>query len=272
VPRNHASMPQTDARHRAIHHFVRAWRTGERTAAAHAASFFAPDVSLVVGGQRTTGAAAVADRIGGLWPQTGVYAQGEWTTPEVTGNEGRVSAVFPHLASPASVTLQFRFDAEGRVAHVEESVVAAAPRKLASIPDDVRAAIDGALANNTPMTFAHNGEDGYPTLSLRGSVQVYDGSTLCMWVRNPESSIVRAIRAGSPLSLLYRNSAKRFTLVVRGKGEIVEDAAARDEIFERVPEVEKYHVPARTGAAVLIHVERINGNTPTGGLTVVPER
>lgn len=265
-------MPRNDRRARAIEHFVRSWRSGERSAAAFAATFFAPDVQLAVGGETFSGADAVAERIGGLWAMTAVYAQGEWTRPQIAGNEGTVGATFPHLASPASVTLRFRFDDAGRVLHVEEQIAAAPARKLTTIPDDVRWAINGALAAGTPMTFAHVDDDGSPALSLRGSVQVYDDTTLCLWVRNPASGIVRAIRAGRPVSLLYRYSPKRFTLVIRGRGEVVADPQLRDEIFEIVPEVEKYHVPQRTGEAILVHVDRINGNTPSGPLSIAPER
>ena len=249
-------MSLNDRRTRAVTHFVRSLRSGETTTVEPAAAAFAPGIVYHPGGETFNGPAAVAARLTGQWAFTPVFAQGDWSLPQANGDGARVTATFPHLgASPDDYTLAFTFDDADRIVTVRETFVMNPPKQFDAMPDHVRAAINGALANNTPMSVAYVGDDGAPSLSLRGSVQVYSPTELCIWVRNAESGFVRAIRAHRPVSLLYRNSAKRMTLTIRGQAEVVEDAR-RDEIWACSPEVEKRHDTGRKGAAVLIRIER----------------
>jgi len=135
------------------------------------------------------------------------------------------------------------------------------------LPAVVRTAINGALANNTPITVAYTGSDGAPVLSLRGSTQVYGKSALSIWVRNPKGGLVDAARAGKVISFLYRDSSRRMTLVMSGKGRIVE-GAERDRVWSISPEVEKRHDPERKGVAIVIDLDKVAGNTPSGPVLV----
>lgn len=266
-------MPLNERRNWAVNHFIRSLRTGEASAVEHAATFFGSEVVFRAGGEEFTGPDAVAARLLGQWALTPVFAQGEWSPAQEIPDGARVTAVFPHLgAAPTDYTLTFRFDNADRIAGVDETMTSASPAKLDAMPDDVRAAINGALANGTPMVVAYVGDDGAPSLSLRGSVQVHGPAELCIWARNAESGFIRAIRAKRPISLLYRNSAKRMTLTIRGQAEVIEDTLRRDEIYALSPEVEKRHDTARTGVAVLVRIERLGGTTPRGPILVVPER
>lgn len=120
------------------------------------------------------------------------------------------------------------------------------------------------------MVLSYVDDDGYPALSLRGSVQVWTPTSLCAWIRDARSGLVRAVRAGRPLGLLYRDSATRTTLVIRGRGSIAEDEVTRERVFRCVPEVEQTHDVARRGAALIIAVERIGGTHPRGNLLIEP--
>ncbi len=69
-----------------------------------------------------------------------------------------------------------------------------------------------------------------------------------------------------------RNSPKRLTITVRGRAEAVETDAQRQRVFELAPEVEQRHDTEMRGAALLVHVERLQAFTPTGPVLVVPGR
>jgi len=184
----------------------------------------------------------------------------------------RVAGTFASVgAAPKAYALAFAFDAGDTIVSIDETVTPFPPATPAGhLPPAVRAAIDGALANGTPIVVGYAGEDGAPVLSLRGSVQVYGPDALCLWVRNAKSGLVNAARNGRPLSLLYRNSAKRMTLVTRGRAEVADDAATRERVFALSPEVEQRHDPAKNGVALVVRIERLQGMTPDGPVLVVP--
>ena len=214
---------------------------------------------------------AVIDRITGQWAFTPVLAQGEWLPPEQVADGVKVTAEFPDLgAAPSDYCLMFWFDDRDLISRIEEKFsfkMTAEP--VVQIPVQVRTAINRALANQTPMVLAYVDDDGTPSLSLRGSVQVYNSTQLCLWVRNRNSGLIRSILANRPLSLLYRSSPSRTTLTIRGRGAVMEDPIVRRRIFELSPEVEQRHDIGMMGAAVIIDVSRIQGTSPKGPVLVV---
>lgn len=257
-------------RQNAIDAVLRAVRTGEFSAAHDAASKLAPDIVLSSGGTDVVGIDAVTDRLNGQWPLTSVYAQGEWTEPVSVAGTARVGATFPTFGTIKGYELKFTFDEGDRVTRLDETITMyPAPKPLEHIPPVAKTAINGALANGTPIVVGYPDANGVPVLSIRGSTQVYSDLELCIWVRNAKSGIIDAVRAGRPLSLLYRNSPRRMTLVMSGRGSIAEDPAARDRVWALSPEVEKRHDPARNGVALLIRIERMAGNAPGGPVLVV---
>jgi Pyridoxamine 5'-phosphate oxidase len=123
--------------------------------------------------------------------------------------------------------------------------------------------------NQTPMVLACVDDEGEPSLSLRGSVQGHSPTQLCLWVRNADSGLIRAIRADRPLSFLYRNSPSRMTLTIKGRGKVIGDESLRRRIFDMSTEVEQRHDTAMTGAAVVVDVWRIHGTSLRGPVLVV---
>ncbi len=249
---------------------LRALRTGENTAVVEAAAAFAPGVSYHSGNVNVSGTEAVSDRLNGQWPLTPVYAKGEWTEPQEVDGAVQISARFPTFGTIKGYALKVSFDANDRITRLDETVEMYPPPKATSeLPPVVRTAINGALANNTPITVAYTGDDGRPVLSLRGSTQVFGPAALSMWVRNPTGGTVEAARSGKAFSLLYRDSSRRMTLVMSGKGRIAE-GAERERAWSISPEVEKRHDPERKGVAVIIDLEKVAGNTPSGPVLVAP--
>jgi hypothetical protein len=263
--------PLNENRRVAVDAVVRSLRTGEHSAAIIAAKFLAPGIVMNANGTELKTRDAVVERITGQWAFTPVLAQAEWSLPEGGNESVRVTAEFSGLgAAPSDYSLRFFFDDRDLISRIEEKY----SFKMTSEPVDrmpahVRTAINRALANQTPMVLAYVDDQGTPSLSLRGSVQVYSPTQLCLWVRNANSGLIRAIRADRPLSLLYRNSPTRTTLTIRGRGKVIEDEALRRRIFDMSPEVEQRHDTAMTGAAVIIEVSRIHGTSPKGPVLVI---
>ncbi len=257
----------TDDRVAAVEAYVQALRTGERSASDRAARVLAPDVVLSVGGNEFAGHDQVLARISGQWPLTPVYLHGAWSAPRTDGDRLVVHAdgFGPLGAAPTSVRLSFAFNAAGQILRVEQqNEMPPAPQSTEAFPDFVRGAVNAALANGTPMVLAYVDEAGRPVQSLRGSTQVYSDHQLCIWLRNAQGGVVRALQRNPSLSLLYRDSKTRTTLIFQGRGRIDGDGAVRERVYALAPEVEQTHDPERRGAALIVDVERLQGTSPRG--------
>ncbi|MBV8593913.1 MAG: hypothetical protein JOZ27_06405 [Caulobacteraceae bacterium] len=267
-------MSSNTRRLEAAEAFARALRTGEGSAVRAASFWLATDAIFDANGTAIRGLAAIIDRLGAKWPLSPALARGIWSRPREVGEAVEVTADFAALgAAPRDYRLTFSFTAEDRIDRIEERYAfPSAADPLPAIPPHVASALDRALANGTPVALSYVDDEGYPTMSLRGSVQVYGDRELCAWLRNADGGLARAMRSGGPLGLLYRDSPTRTTLVIRGRGRIAEDEAARGRVFALAPEVEQTHDPARRGAALIVDVERIVGTSPQGPVLVQPPR
>jgi hypothetical protein len=109
-------------------------------------------------------------------------------------------------------------------------------------------------------------------LSLRGSTQVYSDTQLCIWVRNADGGIIKAMSRNNRISLLYRDSKLRTTLIIQGRGRVETDPAVRERVYQLAPEVEQNHDTARKGAALIIDVSSLGGSTVRGMVRVAPSQ
>ena len=259
--------------------YVRAMRTGEYPAVEEAEKVLADDVKLVGAtvwgrqGATVEGKKDVLYRITGQWPNTPVYARGFWAQPkEQEDGTVDVNATFMGQgAAPAEVNLKFHFN-DGKIAQVDQQIVPQPrPEQTDTIPQAARGLINSALANNTPMTVAYVDEEGRPNLSLRGSVQVYSDTQLSIWMRSGGGGLAKAMETNNNVSLLYRDSYTRSTLVIQGKGHIETDPETTERVWNGIQDVEQKHETRESGAALIIDVTRMTGGTPKGGVRMVRE-
>lgn len=256
-----------DKRVQAAEAIVQSIRTGERVASNRAAEFLAEDVILDTGREEVKGKAAVLERISGEWPFTPIYKIGGWSDPEVDGDTLKVTATFPALgAAPAGMNLTFSFSDEGQVTHIhQENVMSGPPQQVDRIPDHIKGQINGALYNGTPMVVSYVDEEGQPQQSLRGSTVVFSDTQLGIWIRSADGGLPRAVQSGNNrLSLLYRDSRTRSTIVIQGRGHLSDDPEVKRRLYELTPEVEQMHDPERKGVALIIDVTRLQGGGPRG--------
>jgi hypothetical protein len=260
-------MADIDVRVAAAEAYVKALRTGEASAVVRLSPLLAPDVVLRAGQDEVSGHDAVLARVTGQWPLTPVLVHGGWSSPRPEGEQVLVGAEFTAIgAAPTRIDLRFSFNAAGQIASVEQTAVPQTPVPVADgLPDFVRGLVNGALANGTPICVAYVDQTGQPVQSLRGSTQVYGDTQLCIWVRNAEGGLVKAMQGDNRrLSLLYRDSKSRTTLIFQGVGHVETDSAVRERVYSLAPEVEQNHDPARRGAALVIDVQSLQGTTVRG--------
>jgi len=259
---------------RAVEAYLKALRTGEASATETAARYLAPDVVLDTvgahmwgnGHEEFVGYDQTVKMISGIGVMTGVYRTAPWTNPTPDGDDKlTVSADIGGLI--ASSTMTFSFDNRDQIRRIEQvNKGGSPPPGTDRIPAFVKSIVNSALANNTPMIVAYTDENGAPNLSLRGSTQMYSDTQLSIWVRHANGGMANAVRKNPRMTLMYRDPPARTTLTFEGRAHFEADPEVRQRIFDLAPEVEQKHDPGLTGAALLIDIDRLTGNTPRGGV------
>jgi hypothetical protein len=265
-------MQDMSSRTQAAEAYIKALRTGEPSATQAASQYLADDVVLATGNDEVTGHANVLKRITGQWPLTPVFQHAGFSTPQESNGTVVAEGELPPMgAAPQKIALTFSFDGSGKIKRIEQKQQAASAQTFETIPGFVRGIINGALNNGTPMVVAYCDEGGQPVLSLRGSTQVYGDTQICIWVRNADGGIVKACSSGrDKVSLLYRDSKVRTTLIVQGRAHVETDPATRERVYQLSPEVEQNHDTGRKGAALIIDVTSLAGTTARGPVRVTP--
>jgi hypothetical protein len=262
---------------RAVEAYVKALRTGEAAATATAARHLAKDVELDTTGAHMWGNGhetfkgydQVVHMITGIGVMTGIYRTGAWEDPVVEGDRATVTADFGG-GLLSSATLTFDFNADDKITKiVQVNKGGSGAPATDKMPAFVKATINAALANNTPLIVAYTGDDGAPVLTLRGSVQAYSDTQLSIWVRHANGGMANTLRKNPAMTLMYRDPPARATLTISGRGYFSDDPEVRDRVWELMPEVEQRHDLDRTGAALIIEVDRVMGSTPRGGVRMV---
>ena len=263
-----------DKRAQAAEAVVQSIKTGERSASSRAAAHLAPDVVLDTGREKFTGA-EVLERISGIWAFTPIYQRGSWSEPEADGDRLKVKGVFPDLgAAPSEMNLTFSFGAGDKITVIQQETVMGRfgpPQEVTEVPPFIKGQINSALFNNTPICVAYVDENGQPVQTLRGSTCVFSPTQLGIWLRNAEGGLTRALAKDNKLSLLYRDSNSRSTVIIQGRGHIETDPEVRRRLYELTPEVEQLHDPQRKGAALIIDITRLQGGGPKGNFRMQRE-
>ena len=254
-----------DARVEAADAYVQALRTGTLASATRACRFMSPDVVVTAGQQQLRGLEAVRLDLATRFPRQPTYERGQWSYPTPDHDRLIVTGRFPDLGStPAQVILRFTFDADGRLVEVHQETTREPQVAVDHIPEQVRSAVNGALANGTPMVLAYVNSLGQPVQTIRGSVQVYSPVEICAWLRHDAGDTVNSIRANANVSLMYRDSRTRTTISFEGQARFTTTDEERARVYELAPETEQMHVPDRSGIGLIVDVKRMLAFTPGG--------
>jgi len=198
-----------------------------------------------------------------------VYRDVAWSAPELDGEDVKVVGKSPPGAPTGGVILLVSVTG-GRISAIRQQPLfggtppPAAPVKLT---DELKTLVDNALATRHTMIVAYVGPDGQPILSFRGSTQVFSDDQLAIWVRNSDGLFLDSIKSNPKVALMYRDHDTKSTFQFQGRVKISTDEAVRRRIYEKMAEAERNHDYARTGVALIIDLDRVEGwmgMTPDG--------
>jgi hypothetical protein len=120
-----------------------------------------------------------------------------------------------------------------------------------------------ALDDGTPCLVGTASKDGMPQISPKGSVAVFNPTTLSYWERSFRSSQAH-IEENPNVVVYYRNAARTAEIPWRGaalrfhgKARIVKSGPDLERAWDLAGDLERGKDPERKGYAVLIDVEKI---------------
>ena len=252
-------------------YYVKALRTSEASAADQVAPYIAADAVGRYDKDTYEGRDAVLAHAKGKWPMSRYLQKGGWSHPVEEDGAYVVTVEYPpyvHQRSLNKVTIRFN-DADEIAEVIHEAPPAQAPIRLTEVPLAFQGLVNNALNNETPIAIAHLDLDGNPDMSLRGSFQFYSPTQISAWIRNAEGGLISAVKKHPKVVLLYRDQTRQATLLIKGTAYVEEDEEIRRRVFDLEPEVEQNHVPDRTGACLMINVEKLTSSV--GGRTTFVE-
>lgn len=190
-----------------------------------------------------------------------VYREVTWSPPEPEGDTVKITGKMPPGAPSAGIHIVFAFAGDRISAIRQQPLFGGTPTPATSVKltDELKKLVDNALATRHPMILAYGGPDGQPILSFRGSTQSFSDDQLAIWVRNSDGLFLDSIGANPKVALMYRDEETKATYQFQGRAKVSTDEEARRRIYEQMAEAERNHDYARTGIALIIDLDRVEG-------------
>ena len=125
---------------------------------------------------------------------------------------------------------------------------------------EIAQAVNGASLRGKTLALAYLGEDGYPSVSFRGSTQVHGVHELALWARSADRGLAAAVAERPQVSLVYYGGPDGpGPMYLSFKGRAHLDPSANDEVYAQMIDGERAQDPDRNGVAVIIEVESVQG-------------
>jgi hypothetical protein len=125
---------------------------------------------------------------------------------------------------------------------------------------DIAAAVNGAAARGAALAVAYVREDGSPSVSFRGSTQVFGPGELALWARKLDSGLASAIAKEPRVSLVYyggHDGPGPMFLGIEGRARVAPEASQL--VWDAMIEGERQQDPERKGVAIVVEVDTVVG-------------
>jgi predicted pyridoxine 5'-phosphate oxidase superfamily flavin-nucleotide-binding protein len=139
---------------------------------------------------------------------------------------------------------------------------------MIKLTDQMREAINPALAQGCPCLVATISKDGVPNVGFKGSMMVFDDESLAYWERTLQGT-AENVQANPNVMVLFRNPTTRAAWRFVGKATVHKEGPLREQVMARTVPAELERDPERKGYAVIIKVDKV---LPLGGQTPMQSR
>ena len=127
---------------------------------------------------------------------------------------------------------------------------------MIDLTDEMKNALETALADKVPCILATASADGKPGIGYRGSVMAYDGQSLAYWERAKRGGLCN-IQSSPYVIVMYRNPDTRQAWKFFGKATLHETGEIREAVKARTVQAELDRDPDGNGFAVVVELERV---------------
>jgi uncharacterized protein len=135
---------------------------------------------------------------------------------------------------------------------------------MIKLTDQMRKEIDPALAQGCPCLVATVSKDGIPNVGFKGSIMVFDDTSLAYWERTLQGTLAN-VQENPHVMIVFRNPATRAAWRFVGKAQVYKDGPLREQVMARTVPAELERDPERKGYAVVVAVDKVlplSGQTP----------
>lgn len=139
---------------------------------------------------------------------------------------------------------------------------------MIELDDDVKSRLANAIDSGNVLTAAYVDTNGKPHISFYGSTHVHGPDSLAIWVRKPESELLKTLPEHPHMAFIYGDVANRVYYTFEGQGRVAEDA--REQVYAEMHQIERQFDPEAKGIPVVIGLDRFTTLSAAG--KVVQER
>src|SRR5262245_31210646 len=142
-----------------------------------------------------------------------------------------------------------------------------APLTEMKLTDEIKAALGDPFGSGNFAIISYVDAGGQPNLSFRGSIHVHSANQLALWARNPEGGLLKALSqsgGSGKVGIIYRNPNPdaRAMLTFKGTAHIDNSDAAREKVYNDIPQQEQNSDRDKKGSPVIIDLDSVDGMYP----------
>ena len=124
------------------------------------------------------------------------------------------------------------------------------------LTDDMKELLYTALSDGFTCLVGTASKDGWPQISPKGSVMVYDTDTLAYWERSKRSAMDN-LAENPKVVIYYNNQSTRTRWRFYGTATIHESGPVRDDVMSKTIQAELDRDPELQGVAVLVKIDKV---------------
>ncbi len=139
---------------------------------------------------------------------------------------------------------------------------------MIELDDEVKSRLAKAIDSGNVLSAAYVDTSGKPRISFYGSTHLHGPDSLAIWVRNPDSELLKTLPERPHMAFLYGDISSRVYYTFEGRGRVSEED--RQRIYAEMHEIERRFDPDGKGVPVVIDLDRVTFLSAAG--KVVQER
>ncbi|HTI35231.1 MAG TPA: pyridoxamine 5'-phosphate oxidase family protein [Miltoncostaea sp.] len=133
------------------------------------------------------------------------------------------------------------------------------PDPLALTDSGIPEAIATAAERDRQVAVAYVDDDGYPSVSFRGTAQVIGPDRLAIWARKRDEGLAAAVATRPEVGLVYYGPGGPGPAYLALRGRAHAEPSLSEQVYAAAPEGERQQDPERAGVAVVIDIDRVQG-------------